>query len=252
MGVDETLLESVATGGVPCLRFYRWSGPWLSLGYAQALSDQRRRELRAAGIGLVRRATGGGAVLHGNDLTYMIAVPAANLPAGLVESHARLSTALRAGLRQLGIDAGRSPGTPGGAPRPFDCFSAPIAEEIVIRGRKVAGSAQRRVRNCVLQHGSIRVFPDSELGVRTSGLESIRGASLRELDYEVSFAVLVDSLSVSFSRVLGVSMAPSGLSPDERRIATRRGFEPPGAAIAPRSQGFPSTLSIPVGGSIER
>ena len=77
MGVDEALLASAVHTGRPSLRFYRWQGPWLSLGYGQSLSEVRAERCRAAGVGWVRRVTGGLAVLHGADLTYTVAAPEA-------------------------------------------------------------------------------------------------------------------------------------------------------------------------------
>ena len=83
MAVDEALLRSAQRGAPPTLRFYSWDGAWLSLGFAQPLDAARRAACRAAGVGIVRRATGGRAVLHGSDLTYAVAAPVAALPAGL-------------------------------------------------------------------------------------------------------------------------------------------------------------------------
>ena len=85
MGLDEALLRTAVGTGVPCLRFYTWEGPWLSLGYAQPLEAERRAALAGAGVGFVRRVTGGKAVLHGADLTYSVAAPdgvLANTPSG--------------------------------------------------------------------------------------------------------------------------------------------------------------------------
>ena len=76
MGMDEALLASVVAGGPPTLRLYRWQGAWLSLGYSQRLSSRRLAACRQAGVGVVRRVTGGRAVLHGGDLTYAVSVPA--------------------------------------------------------------------------------------------------------------------------------------------------------------------------------
>ena len=70
MGVDEALLASAVRAGTTSLRLYGWAGPWLSLGYAQPLEPEHARQLEAAGVGWVRRVTGGRAVLHGADLTY--------------------------------------------------------------------------------------------------------------------------------------------------------------------------------------
>jgi len=73
MGVDEALLETAIAEGRPALRLYRWEGPWLSLGYGQTFDAAQREACAAAGVGVVRRVTGGRAVLHGGDLTYAVA-----------------------------------------------------------------------------------------------------------------------------------------------------------------------------------
>ena len=162
MAVDEALLRSAQRGAPPTLRFYSWDGAWLSLGFAQPLDAARRAACREAGVGIVRRATGGRAVLHGADLTYAVAAPAAALPAGLHATYALIGEALRQGLAALGIAAERSAARarrrrgPGG----FDCFQSPAADELCAGGRKLAGSAQRRAGGGVLQHGSLRLGPD--------------------------------------------------------------------------------------------
>ncbi len=76
MGVDESLLKTAVTAGTPTLRFYRWRGPWLSLGYSQRPQAELYAACSRAGVGVVRRVTGGRAVLHGEDLTYAIAARA--------------------------------------------------------------------------------------------------------------------------------------------------------------------------------
>ena len=98
MAVDDALLRSAQAGALPTLRFYSWDGAWLSLGLSQALSTTRQRLCRDAGVGIVRRATGGRAVLHGADLTYAVAAPIGELPAGLQATYAQLGEALRLGL----------------------------------------------------------------------------------------------------------------------------------------------------------
>ncbi|NNL66067.1 MAG: hypothetical protein HKP30_07495, partial [Myxococcales bacterium] len=158
MGVDEALLDS-ARRGQATLRLYRWEGPWLSLGYGQRLSETRRAACAAAGVGLVQRMTGGLAVLHGGDLTYTVAAPAALLPPGLRASYCLVADALCAAFGALGVTLEREPDcTPGHRPsgrrRGFDCFAVPAPDELLAGGRKLAGSAQRRAGGAVLQHGS--------------------------------------------------------------------------------------------------
>src|SRR5512147_1016873 len=141
MAVDEMLLGAAAGGAAPVLRFYEWRGPWLSLGYAQPFSAASAAACRDAGVQVVRRVTGGRAVLHGADLTYGVAATASALPAGLDSSYRLLSDAILAALRDLGIAAERAAAATPVAPEgEFDCFALAATDEICAGGRKLAGS----------------------------------------------------------------------------------------------------------------
>lgn len=222
MGVDEALLAS-AVAGIATLRFYRWDGPWLSLGYAQKLDSRRLAACEAAGVGIVRRVSGGRAVLHGCDLTYCVAAPEAALPEGLRGSYQLVADALIAGLQSLGVAAGRTP-----APRratgasDFDCFAAPAQEEICAMGRKLVGSAQRRMRGGVLQHGSIRLTPDPSEVTGAVGFAPGVATSLAELGVRVQTDELQEALKAAFRTVLGAALEESLLTPGELRSAERR------------------------------
>ena len=229
MGVDEALLASAADGEAcaATLRLYRWQGSWLSLGYGQSLSDARAAACRAAEVGVVRRVTGGLAVLHGADLTYALAAPAARLSAGLRGSYCLVADALGEAFARLGVRLERSPAC-GGAPprRGFDCFAEPAPDELLAGGRKIAGSAQRRVAGAVLQHGSIRLAPDPPPAAAAAGLDPSRATSLAELGVAPGFEAVVWAVVEGFERVLGVSLEPGSLSPAERRAARERGAFP--------------------------
>jgi lipoate-protein ligase A len=238
MGVDEALLAS-AIAGIATLRFYRWDGPWLSLGYAQKLDSQRVAACEGAGVGIVRRVSGGRAVLHGCDLTYCVAAPEAALPEGLLGSYQLVADALIAGLQALGVAAVRtvSPRRATGATE-FDCFAAPAQEEICAMGRKLVGSAQRRMRGGVLQHGSIRLTPDPPEVTGAVGFAPGVATSLAELGVRAQTHELEEALMTAFRRVLGAALDDSVLSPGElrsaeRRLATHRGSIKAGARIPP-------------------
>src|SRR5262245_33650984 len=186
MAIDEVLLRSAQRGAAPTLRFYSWDGAWLSLGFAQPLEAERRAACRAAGVGIVRRATGGRAVLHGADLTYAVAAPAAALPAGLDATYARIGAALHRALAALGIPAEPAPRPEACARGGFDCFEAPAAHEICAEGRKLAGSAQRRAGGGVLQHGSLRLAPDPEAARAAAGFVQEGATSLAELGFTLA------------------------------------------------------------------
>jgi lipoate-protein ligase A len=109
----------------------------------------------------VQRVTGGKAVLHGADLTYAIAAPEAALPSGLAATYQLVNDALGTALASLGVTVdARCKNAPPLGREVFDCFAQPAAHELVSRGRKLAGSAQRRAQGGVLQHGSIRLDPE--------------------------------------------------------------------------------------------
>ena len=216
MAVDEALLASAGSGGVATLRLYRWRGPWLSLGYAQRDDAALRARCAAAGVGVVRRPTGGGAVLHGGDLTYAVAAPAARLPAGLRGTYELIGGALLEALRAVGVPAARSPG--GGsevAPGAFDCFAAPAADELCFRGRKLAGSAQRRAGGAVLQHGSLRVHPDPDGARAAAGLLAGEVTSLAEEGFEPGLAALRAACVAAFEDALAVRFVTGSLTPAE-------------------------------------
>jgi lipoate-protein ligase A len=231
MGVDEALFASAAGGDAGAcaatLRLYRWQGPWLSLGYGQRLSEARAAACREAGVGVVRRVTGGLAVLHGADLTYALAAPAARLPAGLHGSYGLVADALGEAFARLGVALERSPACDGAAPRHgFDCFAEPAPDELLAGGRKIAGSAQRRAAGAVLQHGSIRLAPDPPAAAAAAGVDPSRATSLTELGAAPGLAAVVQAVVEGFERVLGVSLEPGSLSPGERRAARERGALP--------------------------
>ena len=238
MGVDEALLAS-ARGDVEgrpqaTLRLYRWDGPWLSLGYGQRLSEARAAACHEAGVGCVQRATGGLAVLHGADLTYAVAAPESWLPAGLRASYCLVADALGEAFQRLGVGLERSKAGAGDRlRRGFDCFAEPAPDELLAQGRKLAGSAQRRVRGAVLQHGSIRLAPDPPEVAAAAGLDPARATSLVELGARPGLDAVVRAVIGGFEQVLGVSLEPSRLSSPEHRAALHRGAGPTAEGLRP-------------------
>ena len=159
MAVDEAILEQAGRGESPStLRLYDWQPACLSLGSAQPFADADVVRLQERGWELVRRPTGGRAILHVDELTYSVSAAASDaLVAGsLLESYNRLAAALLHGVRFLGLDAQLkdAPGPDRHSKNPV-CFEVPSAYEITVDGRKLIGSAQARRRGGVLQHGSL-------------------------------------------------------------------------------------------------
>ena len=165
MAVDEALMNFVSREEIdPVIRFYTWNPATLSIGYFQKLTKEIDIEkVKEKGFGLVRRATGGRGVLHDKELTYSVIVPEShpNMPQTVTEAYRVISEGLLEGFKALGFEAYFSVPKSKEAreklksPRSSVCFDAPSWYELVVEGRKIAGSAQTRQKGVILQHGSI-------------------------------------------------------------------------------------------------
>ncbi|HBX22113.1 MAG TPA: lipoate--protein ligase family protein [Desulfotomaculum sp.] len=164
MAVDEALLaEQSGANSTPTLRFYRWSPPAVSLGYFQQEDGLDQKALDELGIVTVKRITGGRAVLHWGDLTYSVTARAGrDMPASLAESYRYICRGLLAGLALLGVNASFGE-EKYGAPFPASCFALATPGDITWCGRKIIGSAQKRIGAALLQHGSILLKPQGDL-----------------------------------------------------------------------------------------
>ena len=169
MAVDAVLLDQARQDGVCVLRIYTWARPTISLGRnqrARGVYDPER--VRELGMEVVRRPTGGRAVLHWREVTYSVSAPV-DPAEPLRESYARINRLLLDGLRRLGVEAAlarprvRAP-LPGVAP----CFETPTEGELVVDSRKLVGSAQYREPGALLQHGSILLDNDQPLLARVA------------------------------------------------------------------------------------
>ena len=164
MAIDEAIAEAAAAGAVPStLRFYRWNPPTVTLGRHQKLADVDETQIAARGYDLVRRATGGRAILHIDELTYSVSGPIEEprMAGGVMDAYLRFSNALLSGLSTLGLKAEKAGGrTRAGRELSAACFETPSAYEITAGGRKLMGSAQSRRKGYVLQHGSLPLWGD--------------------------------------------------------------------------------------------
>jgi lipoyl(octanoyl) transferase len=172
MALDEALLDWHSEGKIPpVIRFYGWNPATLSIGYFQKV--EKEINLEAVGqyqLGFVRRPTGGRGVLHEDELTYSVIVSEEypNMPKTVTEAYRVISEGILKGFQHLGLDAYfAEPKTIEERnalknPRSSVCFDAPSWYELVVEGRKVAGSAQTRQKGVILQHGSILLDLDEE------------------------------------------------------------------------------------------
>jgi lipoate-protein ligase A len=236
MAIDEAIAEATVQGHAPpTLRFYDWQPPCLSLGRNQPLADVDVRRCTARGFDVVRRATGGRAILHVDETTYSVAGPASEptLRGGVLDVYHRLSEGLLQGLRNLGIEAlSTSPETPGGSAPSAACFDVPAAHELTAGGRKLMGSAQCRRAGYVLQHGSLPLRGDVARivdGLRFNherDREALRATLRRRactaaesLGKDVSFAVAASALAQGFAAALDLILVPSELTAWEQARA---------------------------------
>lgn len=236
MAVDEAISRAIAEGlAPPTLRFYAWAPPCVSLGRNQPLADVDLAQLAARGYEVVRRPTGGRAILHTDELTYsLIASPEHPLMAGYVlDSYLRISHGLVAGLRRLGIAAEEAPGANRAGPDvSAACFEVPSAYEIVAGGRKILGSAQARRAKSVLQHGSLPLTGDLTrlvdcLALPTEAARAALRASLaghaatveelagRPVSYDEALAALIHGMA----EALEIELVEGDLTPKERAWA---------------------------------
>jgi len=230
MAVDEVLLDGVAAGTTPpTIRFYGWNPPCLSLGYFQPFDVVDVDGCRALGVDVVRRPTGGRAILHDRELTYSVALPAPVLgqDGGVLPSYYRLSLVLQDGLRRLGVPATLAPESArSSAAHGPVCFDRPSAHEILLHGRKLVGSAQTRRGGGLLQHGSILNEPriDKLMAClhRTDGAGS-RGledgvAGLAELGV-TDLGPIASAIGAAFAVGFGVDLVEAPLRPHEEEAA---------------------------------
>lgn len=166
MAVDESILEHIHRGeSKPTLRLYSWNPPCLSLGHAQPFKDVDVERLKSRGWDVVRRVTGGRAILHTDELTYSVTGSADEpvLAGGVLESYNRLSKALLHAVRALSLPVEvkeyESVGYASSVTNPV-CFEVPSTYEITVNGKKLIGSAQARKKEGVLQHGSLPLTGD--------------------------------------------------------------------------------------------
>ena len=157
MAIDEALL----TSKLPVLRFYGWKPAGLSIGYFQSTKNFNLKNLKKHNVDLVRRPTGGNAVLHDKEVTYSFIIDEKEMPKSIVESYKMISKGLLQGLKNLGLNAAMNENVEKGE-KSAVCFNDTSWYEIIVNGKKIVGSAQKRVNGKLLQHGAILIDTDVE------------------------------------------------------------------------------------------
>lgn len=238
MAVDEAILEHVQAGqsmSLPTLRLYAWDPACLSLGHAQPYADVDSLRLKERGWEVVRRATGGRAILHTDELTYSVTGSAGDpvLAGGVLESYNRIAQALLLAVKNLGLPvemkehAGDNPTSANPV-----CFEVPSTYEITVNGKKLIGSAQARKKEGVLQHGSLPLTGDltrichglvfeNEAARENAAQRLLRRATTVEsaLGHTVTWDEAAEAFIQAFESQLGLCLERGELSASESKRA---------------------------------
>jgi lipoate-protein ligase A len=234
MAIDEALLKLHARGeSPPTLRFYQWDPPAISLGALQRKLGFDVGACRRSGLDVVRRPTGGRAVLHQNDLTYsVVAGTREGVPVTLADAYRLLCRGLLEGFHLLGVEAelGQEKVR---ADQPGVCFLRSLMGDVAYHGRKFVGSAQTWSGSSLLQHGSILLEPQVETWVELLGTDSEarrkhrkdlkrRMTSLSEiLGIVPPISTVKAALAQGMAQALGVVFVESELTPSEWALTQR-------------------------------
>jgi lipoate-protein ligase A len=193
MAVDEALLTSVGRAGQGgALRFYQWSEPTVSLGYFQRFSD-RQSHRPSRNCPLVRRSTGGGAIVHDHELTYcFVTATTTHIGQALRRYYDAFHGSLIDQLADWGVctELCRGASSPSPAPAAFLCFQRHTEGDVLLSGAKIAGSAQRRHRGALLQHGSI-LLKTSAASPELAGISELSGMLIEPRELAIQWAVRV-------------------------------------------------------------
>lgn len=237
MAIDEAMMTAHREGRVPpTIRFYGWFPATLSIGYFQrAEKEVDMVTLKKHGIGFVRRMTGGRAVLHDRELTYSVVVAEENplIPPTVSESYRIVSQGLLAGFQRLGLEAYlSSPEETSKEHSSSICFDSPSDYELVVAGKKVAGSAQTRQRGVMLQHGSILLdldpdllfdllrFPSERVKERLKQGFADKAVTINQLcQREVAMAEVITAFAEGFAQGMGIQLLPGELTTYELELA---------------------------------
>lgn len=235
MAADEALLHAVANKQQPpTLRFYGWDPFCLSLGYGQRLRDVDLNRVQARGWHVVRRPTGGRAILHGDEITYSLTLPDDHPLAagGIIETYLRISRGLLLATARLGLNVQADPEGDASAKQAGPvCFEVPSKYEITVNGKKLIGSAQLRRNGGVLQHGTLPLYGDiaricDALAYDTDAERDAarhtvreRATTLQTEGINVTWGQAAAALADSLSEALAVELVVGAMSSGELQAA---------------------------------
>jgi lipoate-protein ligase A len=225
MSLDLALADSVRQGASgPVLRFYDWQRPTVSLGYNQKAGEVDLEYCRLHGIDVVRRPTGGRAVFHNAEFTYSVIAPEDEplLSGGVLEAYRSIGRALLEGLRVLGISAQMQRSeTRGQSVRGSAlCFAAAGRYEITVQGRKLLGSAQRRMEGVILQQGSLLLSQPQTPEMFRNKNDQASAVTVRELTgRQPDFEQAARAMEQGFRTAWGVDIQSSEVRPEEEKAA---------------------------------
>ncbi len=230
MAIDEVLLKR--SNRHPVLRFYQWDRPTLSLGMSQPIERHvNLNYCKQASIPVIRRITGGKAVLHSHELTYSLSGSVESPPFNLdlMESYKAIGHAFLRAFHHLGINAelaSRDSRPAGGSVT--SCFECPSAYEILVDGKKLLGSAQKRTKERVLQHGSLLIdYDESEWSaamLRTQRKTSDTVISMRMLlDHGLRLETILQAIREGFEEYFGITFKLCSLTEAEWELARKLG-----------------------------
>lgn len=227
MAIDEAIFIAFEKGLVPkTIRLYGWKPPAISIGYFQKTSKLfQQKRLKEISLDLVRRPTGGRAVFHEEELTYSIVSGLDTFSeSGIVESYRIISHALIKGLKNLGVSAEISSQRKrrrGSDMVSASCFSSPSLYEVLVQGKKVIGSAQKRSKKGLLQQGSILLNLDREKWATIFSSADNTMISLQEiLNRKISSQEVSEAFIMAISDSMG-ALFHGELTPFEKKISDR-------------------------------
>ncbi len=238
MALDEALLDWHSEGKIPpVIRFYGWNPATLSIGYFQKIEKEINMEaVKQHRLGFVRRPTGGRGVLHEHELTYSVIVSEdhPDMPKTVTEAYRVISEGILKGFQRLGLDAyfavPKSDDEKSALknPRSAVCFDAPSWYELVVEGRKVAGSAQTRQKGVILQHGAILLdldedklfslfkYPNERVKERMQNAFKTKAVAINEISpRRIGIDEAKQAFREGFEEALDIGLEPYTLSPEE-------------------------------------